>query len=158
MKLGTLFGLMVLGVLLSPVAMGTNQIAQGAAVLLAVVVLLVYFGPALIAYKAGHANTTGVALLNLFLGWTLLGWVVALVWACSRQSAPEKVQPAEAREASPVERYMAGDPATKACPYCAEQVLRAAIKCKHCGSSLVSGGGAVGEQAPGAIYGLDAHQ
>lgn len=26
--------------------------------------------------------------------------------------------------------------ATKTCPFCAEQVLSAAIKCKHCGSEL----------------------
>jgi hypothetical protein len=23
-----------------------------------------------------------VGMLNLFLGWTLLGWIAALVWAC----------------------------------------------------------------------------
>lgn len=32
---------------------------------------------------------------------------------------------------SPVEH------ATKTCPFCAEEVLAAAIKCKHCGSDLV---------------------
>ncbi len=30
-------------------------------------------------------------------------------------------------------------PSTKACPYCGEQVLAAAIKCKHCGSGLTRG-------------------
>lgn len=29
---------------------------------------------------------------------------------------------------------------TKVCPFCAEVVLNAAIKCKHCGSDISSGG------------------
>jgi hypothetical protein len=36
---------------------------------------------------------------------------------------------------------------TKACPYCGEQVLAAAIKCKHCGSSIDGpGSGAIKKQ------------
>ena len=33
-----------------------------------------------------HRNTAvagPIAVVNLFLGWTLLGWVVALAWACA---------------------------------------------------------------------------
>lgn len=29
----------------------------------------------------GKKNANAIFILNLFLGWTLLGWVVALVWA-----------------------------------------------------------------------------
>jgi ribosomal protein L37AE/L43A len=29
--------------------------------------------------------------------------------------------------------------ATKCCPFCAEEILSAAIKCKHCGSNLTGG-------------------
>lgn len=38
---------------------------------------------------------------------------------------------------------------TKACPYCGEQILPAAIKCKHCGSAL-TGSPAVGSVTPAA--------
>jgi hypothetical protein len=31
---------------------------------------------------------------------------------------------------------MNANAATKACPYCGEQILAVAVKCKHCGSSL----------------------
>jgi NADH:ubiquinone oxidoreductase subunit 6 (subunit J) len=43
--------------------------------------LLVYFLPSLIGKQ--KRNATAIFMLNLFLGWTLLGWVAALVWACT---------------------------------------------------------------------------
>ncbi len=40
-----------------------------------------YFLPGLIAAVRHTHNVTGILLLNLFLGWTLVGWVVALLMA-----------------------------------------------------------------------------
>lgn len=40
-----------------------------------------YFLPWLIASGRNHHRSTQVFVLNLFLGWTLLGWVIALVMA-----------------------------------------------------------------------------
>lgn len=31
----------------------------------------------------GKKHASGIIILNVFLGWTLLGWVAALVWAVS---------------------------------------------------------------------------
>ena len=45
--------------------------------------ILVYLAPALIASTRGHHQTMAIFVLNLFLGWTLLGWVGALVWAAT---------------------------------------------------------------------------
>lgn len=45
-----------------------------------------YFLPAIIAAARQTHNATAILLLNIFLGWTLIGWVVALVMAIS--SAP----------------------------------------------------------------------
>lgn len=44
--------------------------------------LFIYFIPTLIAIAAGHVNLTAVIVLNILLGWTFIGWVAALVWAC----------------------------------------------------------------------------
>jgi predicted membrane protein len=44
----------------------------------------VYFLPALIGRS--KRNATAIFMLNLFLGWTLIGWVVALVWATTRDA------------------------------------------------------------------------
>jgi hypothetical protein len=38
--------------------------------------------PWAIAASRGKANQGAVGLINLFLGWTFVGWVVALVMAC----------------------------------------------------------------------------
>ena len=37
--------------------------------------------PFTVAAFRHHRNLGGIFLLNLFLGWTLVGWVVALIWA-----------------------------------------------------------------------------
>lgn len=48
-------------------------------VLLAVAYLL----PTLIAYNRGHKNQNAICLLNLLLGWTILGWIVSLIWSAT---------------------------------------------------------------------------
>ena len=43
-----------------------------------------YFAPAIVAAARRTHNATGILLLNLFLGWTVIGWFVALIMAlCS---------------------------------------------------------------------------
>lgn len=49
--------------------------------LLAVLIFAFYFLPTLIAFLRQHKNKLAIFLLNLFLGWTVLGWVVSLVWS-----------------------------------------------------------------------------
>jgi hypothetical protein len=43
-----------------------------------------YFLPAIIAANRSHHNALAIFALNLFLGWSFLGWVIAFVWACTR--------------------------------------------------------------------------
>ncbi len=42
-----------------------------------------YFLPTIVAAARGHRQTLAIFILNLFLGWSGLGWVVALIWACT---------------------------------------------------------------------------
>jgi hypothetical protein len=42
---------------------------------------VLYFLPSIIALARGKRDTGAVVILNFFLGWTAIGWVIALVWA-----------------------------------------------------------------------------
>ena len=48
--------------------------------------LLTYFLPTIIALVRKKTNFMPILLVNLLLGWTFVGWVVALVWAFSTQA------------------------------------------------------------------------
>jgi hypothetical protein len=41
---------------------------------------VIYFLPALLAAHRGH-SVAGILLLNLFFGWTGIGWAALLLWA-----------------------------------------------------------------------------
>ena len=43
--------------------------------------IAVYFIPTIIAFRKGRDNRISILALNFFLGWSLIGWVISLVWA-----------------------------------------------------------------------------
>lgn len=43
--------------------------------------LIWYFIPTFIAMIRGHMNTGAIFATNLFLGWTVIGWIVAVIWS-----------------------------------------------------------------------------
>ena len=49
--------------------------------LLVVLTFVLYFLPAVIAFLRKHKNKLAIFLLNLLLGWTVLGWVASLIWS-----------------------------------------------------------------------------
>lgn len=109
--------------------------------------IYVYFLPTIVATKRRHRNRGAITVLNIALGWTLLGWVAALVWANTADVEPA---PAPQPEPSwlnappiPLDRGWpkpapkAAAPATERdCPFCAETIKAAAIVCKHCGRDV----------------------
>lgn len=50
-----------------------------------IIALCLYFLPTVIAIGREHRNTGAIFVVDLFLGWTLVGWVVALAWSVSAQ-------------------------------------------------------------------------
>jgi hypothetical protein len=49
----------------------------------AVLVGLCYLLPTVIAELRRHHQRGAIAVVNILLGWTVIGWVVALAMACS---------------------------------------------------------------------------
>ena len=94
-------GILVLGVLfivslvamtnIPPTAPGTFSLISGLVflVILCITGSALYFCPAIVAHKRRHRNMTALLVLNIFLGWTLLGWVGCLVWALLEQEGKE---------------------------------------------------------------------
>ena len=46
-----------------------------------------YFLPSIVALLRNKRDTLAIFLLNLFLGWSVVGWIVALVWAAKNDVA-----------------------------------------------------------------------
>jgi len=55
------------------------------------VLTLGYFLPWAIAATRRKSNTLAIALLTLLLGWTLVGWIIALVMACGTHQVVQPV-------------------------------------------------------------------
>lgn len=43
--------------------------------------VICYILPGLIAVFRGHPNSTPIVVIIILLGWTGIGWIVALVWS-----------------------------------------------------------------------------
>ncbi|TPN82471.1 superinfection immunity protein [Aquimarina algicola] len=60
-------------------------------IILFVVGFICYFIPSIIAIFRGKSNTIAIIALNFFLGWSLIGWVVSLVWSLSKDQPAQRI-------------------------------------------------------------------
>jgi len=130
-------------------------------ILVGLICLAVFFLPTIIAFSRNHHYKWVVFAINLILGATGVGFLIALVWAVWPQktaladvlindpttNSPEASQKIyrqmgqnirafnEGRNAASL-HPPAGCEATKCCPFCGEIIKSQAIKCKHCKSTL----------------------
>lgn len=65
-----------------------------------VVAFLVYFVPTIIVFSRGHRNEMSIVLLNILLGWTIIGWVASLIWACTGERSELALRPGPTRKKS----------------------------------------------------------
>ena len=52
---------------------------------------VMYFLPSIIALARSKRDLLAILFLNLFLGWSVIGWIVALVWA-AKSDVPAMVR------------------------------------------------------------------
>lgn len=50
-------------------------------IIIFIFLVAIYFLPTIVATIKEKKNSTAIFILNLLVGWTLIGWVVALVWS-----------------------------------------------------------------------------
>ena len=46
---------------------------------------VVHFLPTIVAALRNSRHTLAIFLINLLLSWTVIGWVIALIWACTSE-------------------------------------------------------------------------
>ncbi len=65
-------------------AIGSILAFIGLFILLPLLGLSVYFFPSIVGWKKKHKDMLAIFILNFFLAWTGLGWVIALIWAVKK--------------------------------------------------------------------------
>ena len=117
-------------------------------VVIAPLFLIAYFLPFFIAAGRRHRFGVAIGLLNLFLGWTVLGWLAAMIWAVNGDVR----DPGEGTASSDPMFFLneprlnenplhVDSPAvehrgTRQCPFCAETIKAEAVVCRHCGRDV----------------------
>ncbi len=108
-----------------------------------IMMVALYFLPSIIGWQ--KQNATAIVAVNVLLGWTVVGWIVALIWALSSPGAtpfgnwqaPWTPQPVPPQPAPPPPQPPPAGPSARAgfCSHCGS-ALRAGDKfCAGCGNA-----------------------
>lgn len=89
-----------------------------------------YFLPTIIGAARHKTNLVGIFLVNFLLGWSIIGWIVALVWAVSTERVDRMPSPQGwAPQPSPQSRG-------RFCPNCGSEGQMGSHFCASCGAAL----------------------
>jgi hypothetical protein len=82
---------------------------------------VIYLVPTIVAVHRECRNIGSIVALNLLVGWTIIGWAAALVWALMSNE---------------VQKQPLAQAAEKKCPWCAEMIKLEAKICRFCGREV----------------------
>jgi Superinfection immunity protein len=83
--------------------------------------ILLYFVPSIIAHK--KRDFPAIFIVNLLFGWTVVGWIIALVWACAAEARPQVL-------------VVAGPAGARYCCRCGALTVAGGRFCGVCGAAL----------------------
>jgi hypothetical protein len=81
---------------------GEVVLAVAVPLLIVAVVSGLYLLPAIVAWRRGVPNLGSIAVINVLLGWTLIGWTVALAMAARTTVVLPVALPARRNDDEPV--------------------------------------------------------
>lgn len=55
--------------------------------------LMFYMIPSVVAYARGHRSVLAIIAVNILLGWSFLGWIIAFVWSLSDSAPTDRADP-----------------------------------------------------------------
>jgi hypothetical protein len=106
-------------------AMQADSGSAGTGIILLFLAIIIYFLPAAAAWN--KQSFGAVLALNFFLGWTFVGWVIALAWALK--------DPELKRAPGQVIAQQVGSP--RLCSTCGKYSTPESKFCSSCGMALV---------------------
>jgi hypothetical protein len=83
--------------------------------------IFLYFLPSILAHE--KRNFAAIFIVNLLFGWTVVGWIIALVWACAAQARPQLL-------------VVAGTIPARYCCRCGALTVAGGRFCGLCGTAL----------------------
>jgi hypothetical protein len=106
---------------------------------------LLYVCPGIIAHTRHHPQAGAISLLVLLLGWTVIGWIVALVWSATSPAATQTIvvnvtgapgAAAVVAEAPPCSAAATAQREVIFCAQCGKKREGTLNFCRHCGATL----------------------
>jgi Superinfection immunity protein/zinc-ribbon domain len=124
------------------------SVAAGSGVL----ILALYLVPSIIGFSRNMPNKGIICVINVFLGWTFIGWVVALAWACKAKvpvtrevkvnlgltTTPDNPIAASMYSTPSAPSALANPESVAFCPSCGDKAPPDARFCKACGANLTT--------------------
>lgn len=112
--------------------------AEFRSIAIIIVAFIFYWLPTFAAFSRNHRSRSAIAITNFFLGWTVLGWIIALIWSYTGDVEPE-VAP------NPPPLLRNEERPANFCPGCGKPLLSSDLFCRGCGRAAAT---AVATSAP----------